>query len=184
MRKYRKTLVLLLLIAINFIGCKGMHDSNVITTKPENTNQIPGTSQVVNLVAKEDQVRNNKLIIDTESIHKFWGDPVFMNFKDTGKSPADYEKSLIEEAEDKGINSAKLLAALKTAKSLKADYITMYPVIIDTAKYNDKDSFIFIFTWEITKLAKESKTVKPLGHTFIVAIEADSKKVIAQVSCK
>ncbi|MBC8062384.1 MAG: hypothetical protein H7Y18_17185 [Clostridiaceae bacterium] len=170
---------LIFAILITTYGCK------VINTKEVGKNQKVNIVQSISTVVekKDDQVRNNKLKITEKSIITFWDDPVFKDFKDTGKGYKEYEKWLIERATEKGINKTKLLASLRIANTLKGDKVTMFPVIIETTNFNNKESFVIVFTWELTSAIKEEKTVKSLGHIFIVAIEADSKNVIAQEGC-
>jgi len=171
---------LMVAVIVTAFGCRA---SNLNEVKNNKTGNTVDTSSNVG-VNNQEQVRNNKLKYSEKTIGRFWKDSVFENFKDTGKNYEEYEQWLIKEAKGKDINDTKLIDCLKTAKKLHGDKDTLFPIIIDTANYNGKESFIFVFTWENTDMIKEVKTVAPLGHIFIVAIEADSKKIIAKESCK
>jgi hypothetical protein len=126
------------------------------------------------------QFRNNAIVISKESCQLFTNDPVFSDFKDTSKSPVEYEQWFIKSAAEKGIDSVKLQKALDKAKAYRfwVDGITRYPVIVETAKFANRDSFIFVFTWELSDVAANHKTVGPLGHIFIISIDADTQEVI------
>jgi hypothetical protein len=133
----------------------------------------------------EGQVRNNRIEASSKNtVNLFWNDPVFKGFKDTGKLYGEYEQQLLNEAKAIGIDTAKLTKALDTAMALKDCKTLIYPVVIETGKYNNRDCFILVFTWEFKDMVKGQKTVKPLGHIFIAAIEADSQEVIASESCR
>lgn len=131
------------------------------------------------------QVRNNKLVMVRTMVRNYWNSPLFNEFAGSNLSPEEYEQSLLDEAKTKGINEVKLKGALEVAKSLKGKSVEIYPVIIETGTYRNKDSFMFVFTWEYKDINLIDKDkVKKLGHIFIVGLEADSKKVFIQESCK
>ena len=134
----------------------------------------------------EGQIRNNLIDIDKESCRLFRDDPAFNNFKDTGKLPEEYETWFLNSAKDKGIDETKLKKCLEKAKGLQfwTDEITRYPVIVETAKYKNRDSFVLVFTWEISEVIQQSKNVGPLGHILIVEIQTDNQRVIAEEHCK
>jgi hypothetical protein len=133
------------------------------------------------------QIRNNQIDIGKESCRLFWDDPAFNNFKDTGKSLEEYETWFVNSAKDKGIDETKLRKSLEKAKEISfwsGDKITRYPVIVETAKYNNRDSFVLVFTWEISEVIQQPKNVGPLGHILIAIIGANSQKIIVEEHCK
>jgi hypothetical protein len=151
-----------------------------------------GTATNINPVSTylqkgEGQIRNNQIDVDKESCRLFWDDPTFKSFKDTGKSPEEYETWFVNSAKDKGIDETKLRKSIKKANEIEfwsGDKITRYPVIVETAKYNNRDSFVLVFTWEISEIIQQSKNVGPLGHILITIIDANSQKVTVEEHCK
>ena len=128
------------------------------------------------------QVRNNDLIIGRTLVGSYTDDPVFKNFKGSDKSPEEYEKSLIKDAVELGIDGIKLKSSLDKAKEYKGNIKSQYPVIIETGTYRDKACFILTFTWGMDMDYKNEK-VQHLGHIFTVIFDEDGKE-IAYSSCK
>lgn len=140
---------------------------------------------------KNEQVRNNNLKYKDGMLKKFDEDSVFKNFKDSNKSPDEYEQWLLKEASNKGINTGNLKQCMDVIKKgFKNNEVTMYPVIIETINYKNKPSFILVFTWDFNdsinmygSTSPSNRTVKFLGHILVVAIEAESKTIIDKLEC-
>jgi hypothetical protein len=130
------------------------------------------------------QVRNNKIEVDkANACGLLRNDAVFANFKETGLTTAAYESKLLQKAKQKGIDTVKLQKAIASAKLLKkGNFVNL--VIVETAKIDGKDGFLLKFGWEMPINGFNPKTVGPLGHYLITAVDANSYKVIASESCR
>lgn len=182
---FTKQSILCCLIVVSIIFIYGCRKE---ASKPEDsasvTDNIEATAPTISVYEAEGQVRNNKIDLSEKLFTKlFWNDPVFKDFQDTGKTLKEYEKQLVGEAKGKGIDEENLIKSLSVAKTLKGENTAMYPVVIETAKYNGTDCFIFILTWEYLKSVNESDIVKPLGHIYITAIEAATQQVLMEDGC-
>jgi hypothetical protein len=175
MKSKRQLIIGLSIIALAILYVGWSYVASTKTIKPVENYQQKG----------DEQFRNNAIVISRESNQLFTDDPVFKEFKDTGKSPVEYEQWFVDSAAEKGIDSVKLQKSLDKAKGYRfwIDGITRYPVIIETAKYKNRDSFVIVFTWELSDVAANRKTVGPLGHIFIVSIDANSQEVISELHC-
>jgi len=130
------------------------------------------------------QVRNNKIdVYDGDIVYVFWEDATYREFENTGLLYDDYIKGLLDTAESMGIDR-ELLSRNIENKRYKGENKISYPVVIETGEYEGKECFIIVYTWEMAGLARNKDgIVKPLGHIYVYALEAESGEVIGFESC-
>ena len=139
-----------------------------------------------NPVEESGQVRNCATQLNNNNLLELYGDDlIYQNFQDTGYSYDIYEQKLLKEAEAKGLDTVSLKSAIDAAIRLKGDNAVMYPVIIETAKYSDKDCYIFVLTWEMKQMIEsDNDKVQPLGHIYIAVIEMERNNLLYGEGCR
>lgn len=123
-------------------------------------------------------IRNKNIELARVNLSAYSDDPDFKGFSLVqGQSLQDYEAETLQQAEKMGIDPEELRGALDAAKNKIGRSINKIPIIIETVRYQGKESFLFAYAWEY--LPK----VESLGHIWVLVIEKGSNQVLFSDHC-
>lgn len=127
-------------------------------------------------------VRISQINVDSRFMSSYLNDPAFENFNPLRKSANGelihqelripdleaYERDLLQDGVKQGLTLANLEKALYAAKKVVPE--PKVPVIIEKLKYENKDSYVFVFKWDGS-------------HIYVVVIEESTNKVLYSEHC-